>query len=70
MHQVQLAATQMFDGATQIVGQDMPLRWSFCCRLVVTFACVVEASRTVAVESGSGIGCSAGWRPRLIMSRS
>ena len=29
MHQVQLAITQMFDGATQILGQDMPLRCAF-----------------------------------------
>ena len=33
MHQVQLAVTQMFDGVTQVLWEDMPLRCGFGCGL-------------------------------------
>ena len=33
MHQVQLAVIQMFDGATEVLGEDIPSRFAFGCRL-------------------------------------
>jgi hypothetical protein len=33
MHQVQLAVTQMFDGVTEVLGEDVPLRCGFDLRL-------------------------------------
>ena len=54
MHQVQLAVTQMFDGVTEVLGEDIPLRCRFRLRLWQAFW-RAEASWTVAVENRSGI---------------
>ena len=63
MHQVQLAITQMFDGVTQVLGEDIPLRRGLGCRLAAGNAEGADTSRTVSVGNGSGVARSAGSRP-------
>jgi hypothetical protein len=64
VHQVQLAITQMFDGITQVLGEDMPLRRVFGLRLCgAWFVGGAEGSRTVSLENRSGVVSSVGSRP-------
>ena len=67
MHQVQLAVTQMFDGVTQVLGEDIPLRRGFGCRRrrQGDAEAVAVGNRSGAVRS-AGSGPMASSMPRSV----